>query len=102
MDGVCIVIGIFASSHGIEASPNVATEGFRLLITLDQQTQAFTNHFIGRSIHSRGDPFLHDFFQLGRERYIHLTQPYPLHAGNVKNALTRSARKRNMISEDQF
>jgi hypothetical protein len=36
MDGGCIVIGILATRHGIEASPNVAAEEFRSLVTLDQ------------------------------------------------------------------
>jgi len=77
MDGGCIVIRVFASSHGVEAGPNVAPERFRLLITLDQQTQAFPNNFVGCSIRSRGNPFLYDFFQLGRKRYIHLTNHIP-------------------------
>ena len=93
MDGVCIVISVFASSDGVESDPSVAAERFSLPITLDQQAQAFTNNFISCSIYSRGNPLPHNLFQLGRERYIHLTQPYPLHIGNVKNALPRSTLK---------
>ena len=101
MDGGCIVVGVLASPHGIEARPNVAPERFRLLITLNQQTQAFTYDFIGCSIHARGNPFLHDSFQFGGERYVHLTQPYPCKL-KMSKTTPRSARKHNMISEDQF
>jgi len=62
MDGGCTIISVRTTRYGVEATANVASEGFRSLIPLDQQTQSFADKLVGCCIQSRGNLIVHDLF----------------------------------------